>query len=368
MAINELSADLNIIAALSDEPNDSDGMTAAALKAKYDEAGLSIQAYLNGTLLPKVDVDSAAAKTIPADTDYVGLIDSAASQALKKVSWSNIKAALLRNENLLINWDFRNPVNQRGQPSYTATGYTIDRWKLINDSGTMTAGVSSGYITLQKTSSGATFFVYMFDPAQIPYLRGKTVTYSVLYDSGTIVSKTVAIPASGAIDTDELDIGNSFYVDLMGDASNTYLWLRIYNLTTTDSVSRSAIKLEFGSVSTLANDAPADYGGELRKCRYCFRKVGTGLTAIACSTTEVYIWGSFGDKMRTSPTVTLNTTDIFLHGMELNADKTSSVSSILNVGTYDAGIKYLKINGFTGLTAGAVYGVAADYINADANL
>ena len=31
--------------------------------------------------------------------------------------------------NLLINADFRNPVNQRGQTEYTAVGYTIDPWK-----------------------------------------------------------------------------------------------------------------------------------------------------------------------------------------------------------------------------------------------
>lgn len=40
------------------------------------------------------------------------------------------------NNNLLINSDFRNPVNQRGKTSYTGTGsnilYTIDRWGVIN--------------------------------------------------------------------------------------------------------------------------------------------------------------------------------------------------------------------------------------------
>lgn len=40
------------------------------------------------------------------------------------------------NNNLLINSDFRNPVNQRGKTSYTGTGsnilYTVDRWGVIN--------------------------------------------------------------------------------------------------------------------------------------------------------------------------------------------------------------------------------------------
>lgn len=33
------------------------------------------------------------------------------------------------HRNLLDNSDFRNPVNQRGQSSYTGSGYTIDRWE-----------------------------------------------------------------------------------------------------------------------------------------------------------------------------------------------------------------------------------------------
>jgi hypothetical protein len=39
-------------------------------------------------------INGAAAKTTPADTDMVGLMDSAASNVLKKLSWANLKAAL----------------------------------------------------------------------------------------------------------------------------------------------------------------------------------------------------------------------------------------------------------------------------------
>ena len=39
-------------------------------------------------------IDGATAKTTPVDADTVGLIDSAASNVLKKLSWANIKAAL----------------------------------------------------------------------------------------------------------------------------------------------------------------------------------------------------------------------------------------------------------------------------------
>ena len=39
-------------------------------------------------------VNNATEKTIPVDSDMVGLMDSAASNVLKKLSWANIKATL----------------------------------------------------------------------------------------------------------------------------------------------------------------------------------------------------------------------------------------------------------------------------------
>lgn len=49
-----------------------------------DETTTSIGTLING----------ATAKTTPVDADYVGLMDSAASNILKKLSWANIKATL----------------------------------------------------------------------------------------------------------------------------------------------------------------------------------------------------------------------------------------------------------------------------------
>ena len=41
------------------------------------------------------------------------------------------------NENLLDNWYFADPINQRGQTEYTEGGYTIDRWILWGTDGTV---------------------------------------------------------------------------------------------------------------------------------------------------------------------------------------------------------------------------------------
>lgn len=55
MALTQFTKDMNIIAALSDDPNVTDGLTAAQLKAKFDEGGLAVKTYLNGTLKTFVD-------------------------------------------------------------------------------------------------------------------------------------------------------------------------------------------------------------------------------------------------------------------------------------------------------------------------
>jgi hypothetical protein len=44
--------------------------------------------------VPERSIDAASAKTTPVDSDTMGLVDSAASNVLKKVTWANIKATL----------------------------------------------------------------------------------------------------------------------------------------------------------------------------------------------------------------------------------------------------------------------------------
>ncbi len=52
MAIELFEKDMNIIQKLDDEPNDVGGLTAAELKAKFDEGGLLLQDFINKKLIP----------------------------------------------------------------------------------------------------------------------------------------------------------------------------------------------------------------------------------------------------------------------------------------------------------------------------
>ena len=67
MAITRMTDDMAIIAKLSDRPNDTDGLTAAGLKAKFDEGGGTVKDYINNTLLPFLE-STAAAANIGVDT------------------------------------------------------------------------------------------------------------------------------------------------------------------------------------------------------------------------------------------------------------------------------------------------------------
>lgn len=60
MAFNKITKDMNIIAALDDEPNDVGGLTAAQLKAKFDEGGVALKTFINN-LLDAIAAGTAAA-------------------------------------------------------------------------------------------------------------------------------------------------------------------------------------------------------------------------------------------------------------------------------------------------------------------
>lgn len=70
MAIPAFEHDMEIIQKLSDYPNDSEGLTAEELKAKFDEAGIALSAYINESLIPALiaaNMPFAKTENIPAE-------------------------------------------------------------------------------------------------------------------------------------------------------------------------------------------------------------------------------------------------------------------------------------------------------------
>lgn len=55
MSLAKFEKDMAIIQQMDDEPNDVGGLSADELKAKFDEGGEALKAYLNDTLLPALE-------------------------------------------------------------------------------------------------------------------------------------------------------------------------------------------------------------------------------------------------------------------------------------------------------------------------
>ena len=55
MPITKFTKNMSIISALDDEPNEVGGLTAAELKAKFDEGGVALKEYINTVLIPALE-------------------------------------------------------------------------------------------------------------------------------------------------------------------------------------------------------------------------------------------------------------------------------------------------------------------------
>lgn len=73
MAFNSFNEDMDIISKLGDEPNEDDGLSADALKAKFDLAGKKIKTFLNNLISAMAGENGAAnigfesSENVPAD-------------------------------------------------------------------------------------------------------------------------------------------------------------------------------------------------------------------------------------------------------------------------------------------------------------
>lgn len=157
------------------------------------------------------------------------------------------------------------PINQRGQTVYTSDGPGIDRWKQF----AATVTLASDGVTVTP-SAYSNNFLQLMNPAKWDALVGETVTLSIDvlaitgtiifagYNTGigTITSTGIAVftftMPSGIAD------GNKFF-GLAGQSGS--------------SIKFGRWKLEKGTVSTLPNDPPPDFGEKLRKCQRYLRYV-----------------------------------------------------------------------------------------------
>lgn len=178
-----------------------------------------------------------------------------------RISQINTGFSYISNPNLLDNWYFSNPVNQRGKSSYTGAGYGIDRWYL----GAGTLLIKDGYVQVIGGS-----FSERFEASKI--IDGQIYTASWLTYEGKLHT------ASGVLSKDS----TGWQIDHWD--GNIFIGVTKYSSDTfrseiSDSagnpINLKAAKLELGSQQTLAhqengnwvlNEIP-DYGEQLARCQ-----------------------------------------------------------------------------------------------------
>ena len=217
------------------------------------------------------------------------------------------------NPNLLDNWYFANPVNQRGATSYSGSASTgIDRWWQQYNTGVT---VQDGYITVSGQWQIEQKFENPIDATDITVaLLSRNLTsrfyVSVIFDDGT--------------ETEKQEIGNSESAFTLKAVTFNQITKKVTSISFSfanniGSIDLLAAKLELGSQQTLAhqdengnwvlNEIP-DYGEQLRRCQRYFvnfnpykMKWFAMPPAIASSANQAYSAVTLPVTMRAQPVV-----------------------------------------------------------------
>lgn len=184
----------------------------------------------------------------------------------KDVNEIHVRLNSLASMNLLINSDFRNPVNQRAQTSYSGKNiYTIDRWRMYNG----TLDVLDGYIKFTNNGDDYTTLTQVLENTlpendyvlsfKIKSVTGTIEVYANINNAGVLVGT--------------ISENTSEFVFNFNSPTLNMIWI---SLPIGASIELEYIKLEQGSVATPL--VPRPYGEELALCqRYYLIMVKTSM-------------------------------------------------------------------------------------------
>lgn len=215
------------------------------------------------------------------------------------------------NPNLLDNWYFGNPVNQRGQTEYTGNAtYSIDRWWTQYET---TLSIVDGGIKI-----GDKWDVQQYFETTLP---NATYTLSLLYKDRT-GSDPLHLLIGNRTDG---DLAQTESKDASGILSVTFSTAKLNKVnfgftgSTDNSATIIAIKLELGDTQTLAhkengvwvlNEIP-DFGEQLARCQRYYRR-WTGAdnkplgVAVRRESKLLELVFSLDTAMRVAPSLTFN--------------------------------------------------------------
>ena len=198
----------------------------------------------------------------------------------------------LQPRNLLDNSDFTNPVNQRGQTSYTSSGYSIDRWRADGDG---SATLSSSGITVSDKS----FRQFVKLPAGTYTLafkisNGVLLTISFTYDGTSTLSTIIGNNAS--------TIGA--YINYYNYSSGVVACQFVLGSDYTYTLVWAALYEGAYDASTLPAYQPKGYGAELAECKRYFQTRDISNYKVVVLGEELYFAIEHSD-MRIAPSITI---------------------------------------------------------------
>ena len=258
------------------------------------------------------------------------------------------------HRNLLDNWYFADPINQRGQTKYGESAqYTIDRWRKTASTGSYVALADGGVEINNEDGGGQLYFMQKFEKG----LPAGDYTLSALVSGVVNEGGRVLMYIS---DSEGSTVGGGakyitgtgrFGISVSGAEAGKIARVQV-QIPVGCAVTLEALKLEKGAVSTLEGDPPPSRALELAKCqRYQIslfsgsgaRIAGMGL---ANSATAATVLIPVPVTLRATPTVTFS--DMYLRNYALGlAAEVTAITAYVN-GTNCA---WLQVTS-SGLTAG----------------
>lgn len=249
--------------------------------------------------------------------------------------------------NLLRNWYFGNPVNQRGQTEYTGKIYGIDSWFSSNSGGTIS--VVDDCVNLSNSGSNS----FIRQKMEQNLIAGCTYTFSVLV-RGNIAGYFAVTQDDSAY---SIVLNKSFSGDYQNWELNSFTF--VANGTEKAVAIRNnagfqldvlAAKLEFGDHQTLAhqengvwvlNEIP-NYGEELLNCQRYYYRLSRNENSSASAVMNGTITNNSKDyvfllplpvQMRTNPAVSGN---IYVGAIRLPSGDYSAWTGNTYVNTFNA--------------------------------
>ena len=222
------------------------GDLTSAVQAQLNAKQATLTTQILGTL-----INSADAKTAPVDADYFGLMDSEATNILKKLSWAYVKSLLWASPTITGLPTFGNGATSAGyirfvEDSDNGTDYV--QLKGGDDLGT------NGSITLSSSVANVEDFLVTLGA------NNNTVTFGsstgvTIYDFGAINLKTTGTISGGSL-TPVIDDPDNFAANFTGD--NLYGGTFIANAAGTAVLPEPAVGMNFTYVLEGANASIID--------------------------------------------------------------------------------------------------------------